>query len=306
MLSFKNSKDAKLIANVNKKPVYIKEDDSESESDIETTPENRLKIFEKFLKLDKKLSGVDINTLVSFYKNNAQLESIPTKLQRKFLDGSEYVIQSLKRFLDFQQKDSVFPIVDEESYRMFVSGLSGSGKSFFISQFLKNNPIRTKGAGVFLFSPIVDDKSLKSIKNLIHIDLVEIEQEISRPLQIEDLPPGSVLIFDDVESFHKGVRKLYTDFRDTCLERGRHLKQSCITVSHNARNGNTTKASIREAQYWVIFPKFNATGAKNILKIYGGLSQKEIDEILSLKSRWVFYKKSIPKYAVGEHSVITF
>jgi hypothetical protein len=305
MLSFKQSKDAKLIAKVNNKPIYII-DDPEGDPQIETTIENKIKIFEKYLKLDKKLNGVDIRTLVSLYNNNAPLESVPTKLQRKFLDGSEYVQASLKRFLDFPQSDSVFPHIADESYRMFVSGLSGSGKSYFISQFIKHNPPKVKKSGIFLFSPVEDDKSLGGIKNLIHIDLIQIQEEVGGPLQIEHLPPGSILIFDDVESFHKDVRKLYTDFRDVCLERGRHLKQSCITVSHNARNGHTTKASIRECQYWVLFPKYNATDAKNILKLYGGLSQKEIDEILSLKSRWVLYKKSIPKYAIAEHSVISF
>jgi hypothetical protein len=77
-----------------------------------------------------------------------------------------------------------------------------------------------------------------------------------------------------------------------------------ISVSHNATNGHATKVQIRESQYWVLFPKFNARDTRNLLKVYGGLDKSEIDRIMSMNTRWLLYRKAVPKYAVGQHSVL--
>ena len=304
MLSLTKSSDYKVIAKIKAKDkdklIYLVEDDTKP-SEIKLTPQEKLKHFQKYLKNDKKLSVTDIQMMVRAYQDNQPADQLQSKLQRKYVDSIEHVSVSEKKHLHFDA--DVFPIIQDESYRMFISGLSGSGKSYFISMFLKHNPIRTKGAGVFLFSPVKDDKSLSSIKNLIHIDLLEIEDELKDELRLEHLPPGSILIFDDVESYDKKVRKLYTDFRDIALERGRHSKISTLTVSHNCMNGNSTKASIRESQYWILF-RSNIRDFKNILKLYGGLETKKITELLDVKSRWMLFKKTMPQYVVFEHSVM--
>ena len=142
------------------------------------------------------------------------------------------------------------------------------------------------------------------------MDLEELFETMKgKDLEIEDIPDGSVVVFDDLESFPKNIRKKYMDLRDTFLERGRGHSEgqkgiSTITVSHNARNGNATKASIRESQYWVLFPTANKVDVKNLFKLYGGLDTKDIDLLMNQKSRWCFFKKSIPQYAIGEHSIV--
>jgi len=304
MLSFTSGRKIAILNEDKKQLVYLKENSEDKEPEISTTAENRMKIFKNHLSLNKKLSHSEISTLSDAYKHNREVEG---KLNRVFHNACEYVEKSLKRHLQYDSKTNIFPILDEPSYRIFVSGLSGSGKSYFISEFLKHNKLKIKGAGIFLFSPVQDDKALSKIKNLIHINIDDIEKEMKgKEFTIEDLPRGSVCIFDDVESFPKHTAKQYLAFRDICLERGRHSDISTITVSHNATNGHTTKTSIRESQYWVLFPKHNSRDTKNILKLYGGLDKPEIDEICSMPTRWVFYKKSVPKYCVGEHSIITF
>jgi hypothetical protein len=298
MLSFTSGKKIAVFEDNKKKFIYLK-DDKGQEPEIDTTDSHKLKLFEKFLEADKKLTPSQIKELSHCYSTSSEP---PSKLERKYRDASLEVENSLKSELIFDQATSIFPIVDEPSYRMFVSGLSGSGKSTFISNFIKHN----KPEAVFLFSPIKQDKALDSIKNLIRLDLEEFFEETGREIEPEDIPRGSTVIFDDVESFKKSIAKAYLEFRDILLERGRHLDISTICVSHNATAGNLTKVSIREAQYWVLFPKFNSRDAKNILKLYGGLDTKQIGKILDMKSRWVMYKKTVPKYAVGEHAVVAF
>lgn len=282
-------------------PIYLLEDDSKP-SNIRSTPHEKIKNFVSHLKNDKKINMSDVKLLSSAYEQGIHADQIPSKLQRKYADASEYSESCCKKvYVD--PKVDFFPMISDPSYRLYISGLSGSGKSYFISLFLKHNPLKIKGAGIFLFSPVYDDKSLSTIKNLTHIDLLEVEAELKEELQLHHIPPGSVLIFDDVESYPKKVRKLYTDFRDVCLERGRHDDISTITVSHNCMSGNSTKVSIRESQYWVLF-RSNIRDCKNILKIYGGLETKKINELVEIKSRWMFFKKTMPQYVVTEHSVM--
>ena len=305
MLSLKAGRKIALIDGDKKQPIFLKDND-DGEAEIETTDENKKHMFEKYLDMDKKLSAVDIQKLMRAYEDGSG-EGLEGKLSRKYIDGVRYVEDSLKKHLDYGSKTSLVPIIEEPSYRLFVSGLSGSGKSYFISMFLKHNKVKREGAGIFLFSPVQDDKAMKSIKNLIHLDLDEFMAETKgREFEIEDIPEGSVCIFDDIESWGKGRAKPYMELRDILLERGRHRDISTICVSHNCCNGHATKVSIREAQYWCLFPKFNARDTKVILKTYGGFDKDEIDEIMAMKTRWCLIRKSIPKYAIGEHSVISY
>jgi len=300
MISLTSGRKVAILNEDKKDCVYITEEEDDPE--LDTTREHKVEIFKKYLHLDNKLSTSDIKELVSAYEKGVEVDG---KLNRKYHNAKDYVTESLKRHLNYGTDTNVFPVIEEDSYRIFVSGLSGSGKSFFISEFIKHNPVK-KGAGVFLFSPVEDDKAMEKIKKLIRVNLDEVEKELKKEFTIDDVPEGSVVIFDDVESFPKKTAKRYLELRDIFLERGRHRSVSTITVSHNATNGNTTKASIRESQYWVLFPKHNARDTRNILKTYGGLEKHQIDEICDMKTRWCFYHKSIPRYAVGQHSIITY
>ena len=315
MLTFNKSKDSLLIAEIPNKNkddkllIYYKPDpDGDLENEIDADTNQKLSLFSKYIEGDNKLSFEDIKSLKLAFKTNSTTH-IPQKLTRKYEDAVRYVENSLKTYLDFEKDKLVFPIITDPSYRLFLSGLSGSGKSTVIASFLKTNRPKKKGAGIFLFSPISDDPSLKSIKNLIQQSIHEIETNLEREIEVEDFPDGSVVIFDDIESIKKPFHTKYMELRDTLLERGRSHKEgelgiSTICVSHNAMNGHSTKTSIRECQYWVLFPSSNKRDVKTLLKTYGGLETQKIDDVMNIKSRWIFFKKSVPQYVIAEHSIL--
>jgi hypothetical protein len=304
MLSLTGGKRIAIIDDNKRENIFLKEDDEDKPAEIDTSKEQKEIIFKNYLEMDKKLTQADITALVNAYKKDDP--EVEGKLGRKYENALRYVDNSLKKHLDFGTKHKLFPIVDDSSFRLYTSGASGSGKSTAIAEFVKRNKPKVKEAGIFLFSPIHKDEALDKIPNLIRLSLEEFEAECGRELEVEDLPRGSYVIFDDVESFPKAVLKKYLNLRDIFLERGRHRDITTITVSHNSMNGHTTKASIRESGYWFIFPKFNARDSRSILKTYGGLDKEDIEKVMSMKSRWVFFKKTVPKYAISEHSVILF
>jgi hypothetical protein len=282
--------------------IYLVEDDDDLEP-IETTDGNKRKIFKSFLDtFHKKLRLSEVDELMKAYDKS---EIPKNKLERVMVDGLKFITESQKKFLDYGKETHLFPVIHDPSYRMFISGLSGSGKSTFICNFLKYNPPK-KGSNVYLFSPVRDDPSLKSVKKLIQINIKDFEADVGREIEVDDFTEGSIAIFDDVETFKKGVKEPYLELRDALLERGRHVGCSTITVSHNPCGGNLTKASLRESQYFLLFPSTNKMDANKVLKNYCGFSSNEINQILAQKSRWAFIKKSIPRYCICEHSVLSF
>lgn len=305
MLSLTKGRQIAVIEGKKPRAIYIQGDIHESddlEPTIETTQENKQKIFKQFLKMDKRLSTADINKMGDAYEDESKVASLG-KLERKFEEAKGFVNTSLKKFLDYGKEEQLFPTVEDlskNSVRIFISGNTGSGKSRFISDFLKNNKPK-KSQGIFLFSPVYDDDSLKDIKNLIQIDLGQFERDFEKPFEYEDIPPKSIVIFDDIES-SKNAKQLM-EIRDMFLERGRHQGTSTLTISHNPLGHNKTKASIRESQYAVVFPLSNPRDTGALLSKYFGYTKKMIDEVMACKSRWVFVSKSTPQYWVSQHSV---
>jgi hypothetical protein len=283
--------------------IYITEDDDdEKKPEIETTKENLVKIFKKHLSLNKKLNIKEINELTSSYENR-ELQIENPRLSRTYDNAKRYADNSTKKFLDFGTTETLIPCFSEDSVRVFTSGLSGSGKSTTISNIIEKNPPKGEGY-VFLFSPIKGDKALAKIKRLLEVDLDDFERDMERPFSFEDINEGSICIFDDCETARKDLVPQYYQLMDMVGQRGRHKKISMYSVSHSAMNGNKTKSLIRESQYFLMFCSANKRDCKNLLKTYGGMDTNQIETIMTQKSRWCLFKKSIPQYAVFEHSIM--
>ena len=286
------------------KYVYIKENDKKAQPEIETTHEKKLEIFDEFIERDKKLRKDEIDELKHTYRNHFDTTT-NKKIARKYEDAKKFVEDSLKHYLDFPKSIELHPIIDlkkDESYRMFVSGLSGSGKSTAIANLIKNN----KPKHIFLMSPIKEDPAFKKLKPVpVHLDLSTYEEDFEKPFEIDDIPPNSLVIMDDTATDKHA--NLYKEVKYMLLERGRHLGISTIVVNHDALAGNTkdAKSQLRECEYYVIFPRHNLSHAQKLLRSYMGLPKETIDMICDIDSRAVLIKKSYPRYYVGSHTIGT-
>jgi hypothetical protein len=299
MLSLKTGLPIAIINGAKDKQIYYKEASRDEEAELDTTQEQKSKIFKQYLDRLNKLKKADIEEMLRAYNSST---SLTDKTKQKILEkGIDYVDASLKRYLDFGKSTSLFPLITEPSYRMLITGGSGSGKTHFASEFLKVNTPR-KGAGIFMFSPFEEDPSIKN-KNIIPIKLESYEEEYDRPFDIEDLPKGSIAIFDDIMTYNKNYRQLYIDVMETLYERGRHLDISTICIQHNPLMGAKGKIQLRESMYYACFPRYNLRDSKVLLKSYTGMTNEQINEVMNVDSRWVMIKKSVPNYYVAEHSI---
>lgn len=301
MLSLKPN-DGVLIAISETDPnlkLYMTPD--KEDTDVDTSPENKIKIFTNYLKTDKKTSIKDIREMTESFK--AGLETHPNpKLDRKYENATTFVYDSLKHFLQFPPSTKLFPVVQKSKpYTIYITGMRGSGKTYFVKQFLKLN--RDKARPVVFISPFPDDESMKGLKDIVPFDIDEIEAELERPFTIDDFPENAIVVMDDLEGFPKKKKIRLDDLRDKALTMGRHLGLSVISICHNPMDGNRTRTAIRESQYYVLFPQSNPRDTKVLLSTYAGYSTGMINEIVQSGSRFVFVNKSAPRYWISSSKV---
>ena len=304
MLTFKKDKNRPLAVLTDEKgkqtEVFIKDTfDKKLPPEIDTTPEMKQKIFSEFLDLQKKLGSDDLKILQKAYKDETEIEA--PKLRNILKDGKQFVQDSLKYYLSFDSSIDVLPKFTEDAYAVYLSGASGAGKSYLISQLVSKH-LPSRDSGVFYIGPFADDVSFKAIaKHIIPVDLDQFEKSERRSIEIEDFPEGSVLIFDDIESLPNS--KQVEALRDRILSVFRHHKFKLYCVSHVGMSGNKTKKLLLECKYLVVYPSANYKQVENLLKVYMGLDKERCMLIKNQPSRWVLLSKAFPSYFVSQHSV---
>ena len=302
MLSLESS-NAELIAVSETQPtlkIYMKAETGD-QPELDTTKVNKLKIFTDYLKRDKKTSLKDIKELADSFEKGELTHSNP-KLDRKYDNAMEFVNESLKHFLQYPSSTKLFPLINKKKeFTLYITGMRGSGKTYFVKQFLKYN--RDKDRQVIFISPFLDDSSMNGVKDVIPMDIDEIEDELERPFTVADFPENSIIVYDDLEGFGKKKMAKLDDLRDKTLTMGRHNGLSVISICHNPMSGNRTKAPIRESQYFVLFPQSNPRDTKVLLQTYGGYTSEMIKEILNSGSRFVFVNKSAPRYWISSSQI---
>jgi hypothetical protein len=194
----------------------------------------------------------------------------------------------------------------KQTERIYITGQTECGKSYFIKQFLKQYRKVYKSAEekpIFLFSDVDEDEEIDAIPGLtrFHLDEELAEKDNINPRNFKD----SICVFDDIDSIqNKRIFKLICNFRDALLRRGRHENISTIITNHLSTDFRNTRIVLNECNSIVIFPHSGSThGMKYLLQKYVGLDKKGIDKVLKLPSRWVLIHKNTPQYVMYEKGV---
>lgn len=288
-----------VIAKAKNKSIVVQECKPDDDAPLDTTKNNKIKIFSDYLKRTNKLKPSQLEHYIDTYKNNKTNDDL------LYLKASDYVDNSLKKLMIFNDDNKVIPILPKRHWIIYCTGLSGSGKSYYLANLIKNN--FDSSQIVYLFSPVEDDEAFAEL-NILQINLESFEDTFGIPFDISLLKGSdknpSIAIFDDIHTFNnKSVRNLYLDVQKQILERGRHMNIRSINVSHNPMAGEMTKAPLRESEFYIVFPSTNYRDTKVLLNAYTGMAKDEVEEILNLNTRGVIIKKSVPSYYIADHII---
>jgi len=278
------------------KRVYYVESDSEDE-DIDLDEKLNAKNIRK-MKGDMTLR--DIKQIENCIRNNTQ----PSEDLKMIYD---LVVAERKKkqqgFLKFSGIFQTCPDLDinlskpfKRSQHIYVSGATGSGKSYWVADYLKLINKRQPDREIFIFSDVEHDEAFDGvIKNMTRITLDD--SLIVEPITPEEVK-NSICLFDDIDSIaNKALKRVVNTLRDSLLKMGRHHNVQVISTAHSITDYKNTRTVINESNLLVLFCRSGSVnGQRRLLQTYVGLDMKTIKEIFRIKTRAVCIHKTAPMF----------
>lgn len=208
---------------------------------------------------------------------------------------------------DDDEEVQLLPNKKTERSILYITGSSGSGKSYYTKEYIKKYHIVFPKNPIYLFSSLSDDPTLDSIKYLKRVKLND--KFLNTDFTIQDFE-NTLIIFDDTDVISNKYMKIkLKDIMNMILETGRHTRTSFIYTSHIANKGNETKTILNETHSITFFP--NTAGARTIkylLENIFGLDKhqiKKIKQIGTTKSRWITITKTYPLIVLHQKGAYT-
>ena len=217
-------------------------------------------------------------------------------------EGARNGFEELK--LNKGEHFEITPNINKERDVLFVVGASGSGKSFFVSQYAKNFKKMHPKSSIYVFSTLDDDKD--GIDKIGKIHRIKLDDEFVNGDMIDTVEfSNSLVIFDDVDNISsKKTKAVVWAYMNNFLQTGRHYKISLCITFHVGCSGASTKMVLNESSSITFFPQvIGSRNLKYLCESYLGLSKSQIDKIKRLDSRAVTIFRSYPKVYMAEHEI---
>ena len=185
---------------------------------------------------------------------------------------------------------------------LYVTGASGSGKSYYASSYIKEYVKMFPKNDVFMVSSLDKDEQLDKIKNVKRIKLDEKFYET--PFTIDDFR-DTLVVYDDTEMIaNKMIQEKITNILNLILTTGRHTNTFAINTSHVTNGGHRTKLILLESHSVTLFlATMGEKSLKYFLETSFGLGKKEIDKIKELDSRWITICRTMPVSVIHENGI---
>ena len=214
--------------------------------------------------------------------------------------------QFIKQFDNIAIDDGEFmlsPDKDTERITMYVCGSAGSGKSYFVAQYVQEYHKTFKNNMIYLISENDEDPAFDKLD---YVKRIVIEDLHENPIDWREFNE-CLVIFDDIDSIKGKLGKTIDELRDKLLKNSRKFKVSVISTSHDACNGRETKSVLNESKIIVFFMLNYNRSLKYLLENYLGLGKTAIQKLRqhSSKSRWTAYVKGYPSYLIQQKLITT-
>ena len=165
--------------------------------------------------------------------------------------------------LDDDHSFQILPDQNKERDCLYVAGASGSGKSFFCKQYLKEYIKLFPKNPIFLFSYLDEDDTIDEIKAIQRIDIYD-KEFLNEELDPKDFK-NSLIILDDMDCVEdKKIKNKVLLFFKQLLQIGRRFHTTVIWACHEIVAGYETKCILGESHSITFFPKTIGTKKNEI------------------------------------------
>lgn len=209
--------------------------------------------------------------------------------------------RKVKNYLDEiildDDNEYIQQIPDKKTERnvLYITGASGSGKSYYTREYIKQYRLTFPKNGIYLFSSLNEDTTLDKLTYIKRINLDD--NFLSTSFVIDDFK-NCLLIYDDIDVIiNKNMKRKLYEISSMVLETGRHTRTSFIFTSHIANRGQETKQILNECHSITFFPNnMGKRTSQYLLEGMFGLDRHQISKIrkIGTKSRWVSVLKTFP------------
>jgi hypothetical protein len=181
--------------------------------------------------------------------------------------------------------------------RIFICGRAGSGKSFWLAEYLVQFRKFFPKRRIYLISQKTSDKLLDK---LIH-KRIPIEDLAEAQFEADDFKE-CLVICDDVDVISdKRQEKNVFDLIAKILEVGRSLDTFLILTLHIAASHNQSKRILNACTHFVYF-KDSATHSNNyVLENYFGFDKQELRALKNLNSRSITIIRDVPQLVLANN-----
>jgi len=219
-----------------------------------------------------------------------------------FNDTSNSYTKNIKGNFQFQ----LVPDRNKERDILYITGQSGSGKSYFTAQYcLQYHRIYPKNK-IYLISSLAEDETLEKLNTIKKDFFIRINITpalITDRINAKDFE-NSLVIFDDFECLKDKKLKEYVSMvRDEILETGRHYKTSMVNTYHLPTNFHDTRRILNEAHAIIYFPHVSNAKIKNLLENHLGMDKEFLNWTKKRKSRWACILRGFPNMFINENEV---
>ena len=241
-----------------------------------------------------------------FIDSHNEIITSDLDLSKEQLRPKEYEDLGIEQNEAVTGYDFILPALGHSDWdgHIYVSGATGSGKTFVINRMIMNDKKKRK---VFLFTSIKDrDPTLMPSFRSGRLKIITNTPTKSWHATTGDLKrfiKGSIVVFDDVDENKKEIFK----FRDKLLERGRHMNSVAIVVNHKLRDSVPTKKPLNECRFLIAFPSSNKGAVNRFMKDRMEMETKARRVVLrraQLEGRHIVFHKFFPNMVATHSSVI--
>ncbi len=245
----------------------------------------------------------------------------------KSLHGYKYHVTKIciiKPKYTLVTKKEIDPLPTEKRQVIYIAGSQDSGKTYrvmrYIYYWLKMFPTRK----IIMISRLEKDETLSnSTTGDLEKSIIRLKPNIKwieEKFKLEDFQ-DCLVIFDDIVSSNwsdaadprqsmkenKMIQDYIRELAIDMCQNGRHQNIHLIITSHDLYDKEKTSKVLKDATHMIIFP--GTTGIHHLqyfLKEYCGLIRNQLNQVLSLKSRWIMISKNDPKYIMYSHGVFRY
>lgn len=189
---------------------------------------------------------------------------------------------------------------------IYISGQQGIGKSYFISQYLKEYQKKHPNSKIIFFSEKEYDKNIDDcIKNIKRVPCDDslLDNPISKD-ELNTQEAYTMFVFDDVDALPKKIKSEVYRVLNSLINVYREQKLNIIFSSHESCDGKNTKTALNGSDCIVFFHRNFNRSTEYLIKQY--INKNEFKKFSSgdyNKSRWCCYVKSYPSLLLFENFI---